>query len=122
MLRDYIFKDIDDKVFILYGLRRTGKTTLIRQIILELSESDFNKAAFIQVTSKDSLSDIDEDLRLLEKNGYKYVFLDEVTLMEDFIEGSSLFSDIYASSGMKIVLSATDSLGFTFSKEEQLYD
>lgn len=122
MLRDYIFKDIDDKVFILYGLRRTGKTTLIRQIILELSESDFNKAAFIQVTSKDSLSDIDEDLRLLEKNGYKYVFLDEMTLMEDFIEGSDLFSDIYASSGMKIVLSGTDSLGFAFSKEEQLYD
>lgn len=122
MLRDYIFKDIDDKVFILYGLRRTGKTTLIRQIILELPESDFNKAAFIQVTSKDSLSDIDEDLRLLEKNGYKYVFLDEMTLMEDFIEGSALFSDIYASSGMKIVLSGTDSLGFAFSKEEQLYD
>lgn len=122
MLRDYIFKDIDDKVFILYGLRRTGKTTLIRQIILELSESDFNKAAFIQVTSKDSLSNIDEDLRLLEKNGYKYVFLDEMTLMEDFIEGSALFSDIYASSGMKIVLSGTDSLGFAFSKEEQLYD
>lgn len=122
MLRDYIFKDIDDKVFILYGLRRTGKTTLIRQIILELPESDFDKAAFIQVTSRDSLSDIDEDLRLLEKNGYKYVFLDEVTLMEDFIEGASLFSDIYASSGMKIVLSGTDSLGFAFSKEEQLYD
>lgn len=121
-LRDYIFKDIADKVFILYGLRRTGKTTLIRQIILELSESDFNKAAFIQVTSRDSLSEIDEDLRLLEKNGYKYVFLDEVTLMEDFIEGASLFSDIYASSGMKIVLSGTDSLGFAFSKEEQLYD
>ena len=122
MLRDYIFKDIADKVFILYGLRRTGKTTLIRQIILELPESDFEKAAFIQVTSRDSLSDIDEDLRLLEKNGYKYVFLDEVTLMEDFIEGASLFSDIYASSGMKIVLSGTDSLGFAFSKEEQLYD
>lgn len=122
MLRDYIFKDIADKVFILYGLRRTGKTTLIRQIILELPESDFDKAAFIQVTSRDSLSDIDEDLRLLEKNGYKYVFLDEVTLMEDFIEGASLFSDIYASSGMKIILSGTDSLGFAFSKEEQLYD
>lgn len=122
MLRDYIFEDIADKVFILYGLRRTGKTTLIRQIILELSDSDFDKAAFIQVTSRDSLSDIDEDLRLLEKNGYKYVFLDEVTLMEDFIEGASLFSDIYASSGMKIILSGTDSLGFAFSKEEQLYD
>ena len=56
MLRDYIFKDIADKVFILYGLRRTGKTTLIRQIILELSESDFNKAAFIQITSKTQIN------------------------------------------------------------------
>ena len=35
MLRDYIFKDIADKVFILYGLRRTG--ALIRQIILGLN-------------------------------------------------------------------------------------
>ena len=42
--------------------------------------------------------------------------------MEDFIEGAAIFSDIYASSGMKIVLSGTDSLGFAFSKEEQLYD
>ena len=44
--------------------------------------------------------------------------MDEVTLMEDFIEGASLFSDI-ASSGMKIVLSGTIQF---FSKEEQLYD
>jgi hypothetical protein len=42
--------------------------------------------------------------------------------MEDFIEGAALFSDIYASSGMKIVLSGTDSLGFAFTREEQLYD
>lgn len=37
--------------------------------------------------------------------------------MEDFIEGAALFSDIYASSGMKIVLSGTDSLGFIFQKK-----
>ena len=42
--------------------------------------------------------------------------------MEDFVEGAAIFSDIYASSGMKLVLSGTDSLGFAFSKEEQLYD
>ena len=50
------------------------------------------------------------------------MFLDEVTLMEDFIEGAALFSDVYATSGMKIVLSGTDSLGFLFTKDEQLYD
>lgn len=121
-LRDYIFGMPQDKVFIIYGLRRTGKTTLIRQILTELSEIEFKKAAFIQVKAKDTLADVDADLRLLEENGYKYVFIDEVTLMEDFVEGAAIFSDIYASSGMKLVLSGTDSLGFAFSKEEQLYD
>lgn len=121
-LRDYVFGSPQDKVFIIYGLRRTGKTTMIRQILIELSEAEFKKAAFIQVKSKDTLADVDADLRLLEEHGYKYVFINEVTLIEDFIEGAALFSDIYASSGMKIVLSGTDSLGFAFSKEEQLYD
>lgn len=121
-LRDYVFGSQTDKVFVIYGLRRTGKTTMIRQILTELPETEFRKAAFIQVRSRDTLEDIDEDLRLLETKCFKYVFIDEVTLMEDFIEGAALFSDIYASSGMKIVLSGTDSLGFAFSKEEQLYD
>lgn len=121
-LREYIVGAPQDKVFIIYGLRRTGKTTMIRQILTELSEAEFRKAAFIQVKSKDTLADVDADLRLLEENGYKYVFIDEATLIEDFIEGAAIFSDIYASSGMKIVLSGADSLGFAFSKEEQLYD
>ena len=121
-LREYIFGAAQDKVFILYGLRRTGKTTMIRQILAELPDSEFKKASFIQVKSRDTLADVDHDIRLLEENGYKYVFIDEVTLLEDFIEGAAIFSDIYASSGMKIVLSGTDTLGFAFSKEEQLYD
>lgn len=121
-LREYIFGNQQDKVFIIYGLRRTGKTTMIRQILTEISDTEFKKAAFIQVRSKDTLIDVDVDLRVLEEKGFKYVFIDEVTLIEDFIEGAAIFADIYASSGMKIVLSGTDSLGFAFSKEEQLYD
>ena len=122
VLRDYIFGDCNDKVLIVYGLRRTGKTTMIRQVLAELSDDEFNKAAFIQITNRDTLADLDSDLRLLEDKGYKYIFIDEVTLMEDFVEGAAIFADIYASSGMKIVLSGTDSLGFAFSKEDQLYD
>ena len=121
-LREYVFGTQQDKVFIIYGLRRTGKTTMIRQILTELPEAAFKKAAFIQVRSKDTLEDVDADLRVLEEKGFRYVFIDEVTLIEDFIEGAAVFADIYASSGMKIILSGTDSLGFAFSKEEQLYD
>ena len=72
-LYDYIFGDVDDKVFILYGLRRTGKTTLIRQVLGALSKVEFEKAAFIQITAKDTLSDVNADLRILEKKGYKYI-------------------------------------------------
>ncbi|MBO6298800.1 MAG: AAA family ATPase [Lachnospiraceae bacterium] len=121
-LREYIFGPPQDKVLILYGLRRTGKTTMIRQILTELPQKEFDKAAFIQITNGDTLADLDADLRMLEKHGFKYIFIDEITLMEDFIEGAALFSDIYACSGIKIVLSGTDSLGFAFTKEEQLYD
>ena len=121
-LSQFVFGEQQDKVFILYGLRRTGKTTLIRQIVLEMTPGQLDKTAFIQVKTKDTLSDINADLRTLELQGYQYVFIDEVTLMEDFIEGAALFSDIYASSGMKIVLSGTDSLGFVFTESDQLYD
>ena len=121
-IHNYVFGEQQDKVFILYGLRRTGKTTLIRQIILNMKPEERQKAAFIQIKSSDTLSDVNADLRKLEANGYQYIFVDEVTLMEDFIEGAALFSDIYAGSGMKLVLSGTDSLGFIFTKHEQLYD
>ena len=121
-LYDYVYGDPQDKVFILYGLRRTGKTTMIRQIFAEMRDTELVKAAFIQITAKDTLADVNRDLKRLEAHGFRYVFLDEVTLMEDFIEGAALFSDVFAACGMKIVLSGTDSLGFLFTEDEQLYD
>jgi hypothetical protein len=121
-LHDFIYGNTRDKVFILYGLRRTGKTTMIRQIIAEMNDKDINACAFIQITSKDTLTNVNNNLKLLQERGIRYVFLDEVTLMDDFIEGAALFSDIFAACGMKIVLSGTDSLGFLFSEDEQLYD
>ena len=121
-LHDYLYSQSADKVFILYGLRRTGKTTMIRQAIAEMDDEMFSRTAFIQVTAANNLAQLNQDLRQLEKHGFRYVFLDEVTLMEDFIEGAALFSDVFAASGMKIVLSGTDSLGFLFTEDQQLYD
>ena len=121
-LEQYLYSDSDGKVFILCGLRRTGKTTLIRQAISAMTPEAFDQTAFIQVTQGDDLGDINSDMRWLAENDFKYVFLDEVTFASDFIEGAALFSDIYASSGMKVILSGTDSLGFLFSESEELYD
>ena len=121
-LHDYLYESGTEKVLILYGLRRTGKTTMIRQAIAEMKDEMLSRTAYIQVNAANNLAQLNQDLRQLEKHGYRYVFLDEVTLMEDFIEGASLFSDVFAASGMKIVLSGTDSLGFVFTEDEQLYD
>ncbi len=121
-LNDFVYSDNQSKIFILYGLRRTGKTTMILQVISQMNETDFSKTAFIQATDNDTLGKINKDMKLLQSKGYKYVFIDEVTAMEDFIDGAALFSDIFAACGMNIVLSGTDSLGFIFSEDDELYD
>ena len=121
-LHDYIYSENNDRVLILYGLRRTGKTTLVRQLMGEMPAEMLAKTAFVQLSSRHSLADVNHDLKLLESLGYRYVFIDEVTMLNDFIEGAALFSDVFAAGGMKVVLSGTDSLGFVFSEDEQLYD
>ena len=121
-LHNFVYGQVQDKVFILYGLRRTGKTTMIRQIFAEMNEVELSKAAFIQITAADTLANVNRDLKVLEARDFRYIFLDEVTLLDDFIEGAALFSDVFATCGMKIILSGTDSLGFIFTEDEQLYD
>ena len=121
-LNDYINNDHPGKVFVLCGLRRTGKTTLIKQTIRNMSDDQFNRCAFVQLRAGQTLADLDQDMRWLASHGYKYVFIDEVTMADDFISGAALFSDIYSASGIKVVLSGTDSLGFIFTESEELYD
>lgn len=121
-LRAFLEREPRDKVLVLCGLRRTGKTTLIRQAILDLSSDELARAAFMQVTPFDTLAQVNRDLRKLAERGYRTVFVDEVTLLSDFVEGAALFSDVFATRGMHLVLSGTDSLGFVFAESEQLYD
>ena len=121
-IRRYLYGDSEDRICLIYGLRRTGKTTMIRQLVLDMDEAAGAKTIYIKATRDDTISDINKDLKILRKKGYKYIFIDEVTLVSDFIDSASLFSDVYAAGGMKIVLSGTDSLGFYFAANEELYD
>ena len=118
----YLRSDVADRVLVIAGLRRTGKTTMLRQAILALSPADRGKAAYAKMTEQDTMSDLKADLKILHNAGFRYVFIDEVTLMEDFIDTASVLSDIFAGMGMKIVLSGTDSLGFWFAERDELYD
>lgn len=121
-LEQYIHNTSGGKVYILYGLRRTGKTTLLFQAMAEMSPEDLAKAVYIKLRSADEMDMVARDLDELYQKGYRYIFLDEVTLMKDFIDSAALLSDIYAMMGMRIVLSGTDSLGFWIARDNELYD
>ena len=121
-LQKYVNGSGYGRVCLVYGLRRTGKTTMLLQALNEMSEERFGKAAYIKARSSDTMAAMNRDLKKLQELGYKYIFIDEVTLMPDFIDSAALFSDIYAAMGMKIVLSGTDSLGFWFALRQELYD
>ena len=112
----------EPRVCVVYGLRRTGKTTMLMQAVLELTAEEFAHAAYLKATVDTSIYEMDRILKDLESRGYRYVFIDEATLMEDFIDAAAIFSDVYAAGGMKIVLSGTDSLGFWFASDNELYD
>ena len=118
-LLDYIQKDNYGKVCILFGLRRTGKTTLLFQLLNELN---LNETAYIKVNENNTMGDLVKDINILKDIGIKNFLIDEITLLDDFINTGATLSDIYAMMGLKIILSGTDSLGFSFSSRDELFD
>ena len=118
-LQTFVAGSYDGKICILYGLRRTGKTTLLFQM---LSELPIEKTAYIKVQTTDDMSRLTKDLKALFELGYRYVFIDEITLLSDFIDTAAVLSDVFSMMGMKIVVSGTDSLGFAMANRDELYD
>ncbi|MCQ2248292.1 MAG: AAA family ATPase [Treponema sp.] len=121
-VHDFLYTPASDKVCLIFGLRRTGKTTILKQLVLGMNETERKKTLYIKVTSENTLDQLNADLKLANKLGYSFIFIDEITLIDRFIDNAALLSDVYAVQGMKIVLSGTDSLGFWFAQNEELYD
>ena len=116
---------------ILYDdLRRRG--TPISCVSINLSRLDFaqddlfekicsvleahgvpHEAIHLEITESLMLEDaetFEKTFRQFKDAGFVYFFIDEITLIEDFIDNASLLSDVYAPQGLKFVLSGTDSL------------
>ena len=117
-VHDFLYTPASDKVCLIFGLRRTGKTTILKQLVLDMNETERKKALYIKATSENTLDQLNADLKLANT----FIFIDEITLIDRFIDNAALLSDVYAVQGMKIVLSGTDSLGFWFAQNEELYD
>ena len=120
VLNDYLDAPLNGKVLILYGLRRTGKTTMMFQSILH-RKNEIDKCAYLSVDESSNIGELNILLDELSKLGFKYVFIDEITKLSDFISSSQFLSDIYAFK-MKLVFSGTDSLGFMIASDDALYN
>ncbi|MBE6143672.1 MAG: helix-turn-helix domain-containing protein [Erysipelotrichaceae bacterium] len=118
-LEHFINNDYRGNVCVLYGLRRTGKTTLLLQLASSLP---IDEVAYINIKKTDSMGLLRGDIERLRKEGIKYLLIDEITLLEDFINVSSILPNICSMLGLKIILSGTDSLGFKLAERNELYD
>ena len=121
-IEEYLYGPWSPRIMVVYGLRRTGKTTLLFQAIGKMDDDARKKAFYIKAQKGQTMSELYDAIDRLFKAGYVYAFIDEITFIEDFIDTAAVLSDIYAASGMKIVISGTDSLGFWLAERNELYD
>ena len=82
-LERYLHSAECDRVCVLFGLRRTGKTTLLRQAVLDMTPEDATKTAYIKAARQNTIADLNQDMEQLRTLGFRYILLDEVTLMRE---------------------------------------
>lgn len=111
---DYINNN-DDKIKIISGLRRVGKTTLMFQVYNKIINKN---PIFIQIENGDKVEDL---CKLLDKYNGRYIFIDEITFIENPFNINILY-DKYSKMGKKIIISGTYSAMFNTLLNSALYD
>lgn len=117
-LQEYLHSN-SRKPCALFGLRRTGKTIMLYQLLAEL---DKDKTAYILMTPHNDMTDLITDLLRLQRAGVTTVLVDEITFASDFASSSSILADYFTLGGIKLVLTGTDSLGFVLAQKRTLFD
>lgn len=112
--------ELDGKILVLYGLRRTGKTTIMEQVVSDYRENE--TCAFYEIQNGDTMDDVRDIIVKEREKGTTLICLDELTKAEDFITNSAVLPDIFAKEGIRILAAGTDSLGFSFAEGNELFD
>lgn len=111
-------------VLIIYGLRRTGKTVLMEQMLSEYGKPEECAYLLVDPDEKSNeivyMNDIESAIDDAYEKGARIICIDEITKVEDFISHSAVLSDYYSKKGIRFVLTGTDSLGFDLVEEDEL--
>ena len=126
-LMKYLTTPAND-VCALYGLRRTGKSVLMRQAIWELiNEKGISSEAIAYITFNRNTKCTDDVLinnitKMNEK--VKYFFIDEISYIDMDIENNSLnaLADKFTVYGKKIVIAGTFSYAIKLLSKDVLFE
>lgn len=121
-IMNFLSSPSNGKICALYGLRRTGKTVMMYHAIKRLFNEGNKNIAFISLTENDSLALLFKNLQKLVDKGIKYIFIDEITSVNGFIQSSAILADTYAKMGIHIVIAGTDSYVINIASQNNLYD
>ena len=113
-----------DRVCVLYGLRRTGKTTIIEHSIAELLDSGISESEILFITCElNDTATMGDIYNLIDKSNTKYIFIDEIAYISDFIERAALLYDIYSrGQNKRIVIAGTNLSSIFVSTLTTLFD
>ncbi len=111
-----IFSGTQLMIFI-KGLRRTGKSTLLKQAILELVDNGVNGNRVLYVLFSQTYNDLETVLKM--SGGYDYLFLDEIQYCPNWKDQLKVYYDIYGKQ-KKIVFTGSATLNLTDQKESLL--
>lgn len=121
-MTDYLNNQMDDRICLLTGLRRTGKSVAMYQAIDRLSQKERTRTAYIRLTAVDDGQAVMRDIRKLAAMEYRYLFIDEAVIWRDFAEVMESLADVYGAMGMKLVVSGINPAGVFQAVKKSLYD
>lgn len=110
-----------DRLFVIHGIRRTGKTVALRHVALELRRLGIDsRKIYLLTVSKEITFESLVDVLSRIKNSI--VLIDEITRVKEVISMLHYLSDtLILSNRLKIVLAGTDSYVFKLASESSLF-
>lgn len=122
-LKDFVLSDecYQGEILAVCGLKRTGKTTLLKQLLCNI-DTYTSSCAFLEMKDSDTMKMLERRIEEEQAKGKTVIFINEITKVSDFINNSASLADCFAKAGARIIISGTDSLSIAFAEDHELYD
>lgn len=108
------------KICVITGLRGTGKTTMMFQAMSKLADCDI-ESIYMSASPRTSYLEFLRKLTDVLNDGWRYVFIDEITYVDGYHEVIANLANGPAAAGVKIVVSGTNSFGLELDMAGELF-